>query len=796
MNKTTVKEKTLRTLEYHKVIERLSECAGSACGKERCRETLPLTDPVEIERLQEETQDALSRIYAHGSLSFSGIHDIRASVKRLDMEAGLSAGELLHVGSLLVAVKRIRDWGASDEREDSLSERFRMLEPLVTAANEIERCIISEDEIADDASAGLKNIRRKIRLTNDRIREQLSSIVSSSDNKTYLQDNIITMRDGRYCIPVRTEYKNRFPGMIHDQSAKGSTTFIEPLAVVTLNNELRELAVNEQEEIVKILKALSSMLVPHIPALEYDMETVTAFDVIFARAMLAKNMKATRPVFNTEGITDIRKGRHPLIDPAKVVPIDIRLGGDFTLLVITGPNTGGKTVSLKTVGLFTLMGQSGLHIPAFDGSRLSVFDNVFADIGDEQSIEQSLSTFSSHMTNTVAILKEADEGSLVLFDELGAGTDPTEGAALARAILSDLHERGVHVIATTHYAELKAYALTTPGVCNACCEFDVATLSPTYRLLIGVPGRSNAFAISGKLGLPEYLIDKARGYMTQKEKSLDDVIEGLSASRLEYEQKNEKASEALGEAQRLKERLEQKNEKLDATRERMIENAREEAEKILREAKEYADATIRRINKLAGSGAPMRELEEERSALRDKLSGAGRKKAETGKKPGTPITDPASLKIGDSVHIISMGADGKIASLPDRKGDVSVSMGAMRTTVNIKDLEIAAAAPEPEKREKTGVGAIKIQKAANVGMSVNVIGMRVDEALPVVEKYLDDAYLAGLQNVSVIHGRGTGALKDAVHGLLKRLRYVSSYRFGTFHEGDRGVTIVEFKQGN
>jgi len=791
-----MKEKTLRTLEYHKIIERLCDNAGSACGKERCRETAPLTDLFEIERLQEETQDALSRIYAHGSLSFSGIHDIRASIKRLDMEAGLSAGELLHVGSLLVAVKRIRDYGAGDEREDSLSERFRMLEPLVSAASEIDRCIISEEEIADDASAGLKNVRRSIRITNEKIRDQLASIVSSTDNKSYLQDNIITMRDGRYCIPVKSEYKNRFPGMVHDQSAKGSTTFIEPLAVVTLNNELRELAGKEQEEIKKVLKMLSDMLLPHIPSLEFDMETVTQFDVIFARAMLAKGMSASRPVFNKEGIIDIRKGRHPLIDKSKVVPIDIRLGGEFTMLVITGPNTGGKTVSLKTVGLFTLMGQSGLHIPAFDGSRLTVFDNVFADIGDEQSIEQSLSTFSSHMTNTVSILKEADEDSLVLFDELGAGTDPTEGAALARAILSDLHERGIHVMATTHYAELKAYALTTSGVCNACCEFDVATLSPTYRLLIGVPGRSNAFAISGKLGLPEQLIERARGYMTQKEKSLDDVIEGLSASRLEYEQKNEKASEALGEAEKLRERLEQKNEKLDATREKIIENAREEAEKILREAKEYADATIRKINKLAGSGAPMRELEEERGALRDKLSGAGRKKKDFAKKPGTPITDPSSLKIGDSVHIVSLNVDGKIASLPDRKGDVTVSMGAMRTNVNVSDLEAAAPAPEPEKKEKTGVGAIKIQKAYDVGMSVNVIGMRVDEALPVVEKYLDDAYLAGLQNVSVIHGRGTGALKDAVHGLLKRLKYVASYRFGTFHEGDRGVTIVEFKQSN
>lgn len=789
--------KALKSLEFNKIIEKLCGCAGSALGKERCAALEPISDIDEINRLQEETQAALSRIYAKGSLSFSGIHDIRPSIKRLEIHACLGAGELLHIGSILTAVARIKSYGVGDEegQTDCLSERFSLLEPLRRECDEIVRCIISEEEIADDASAGLKNVRRQIKLTNDKVRDQLGSILNAKDNQTLLQDNIITMRDGRYCIPIKSEYKNKFPGMIHDQSASGSTSFIEPMAVVKLNNELRELAIKEQEEIKKVLETLSAMLYQETESLAYDMETITEFDFIFARASLAKDMKASRPEFNTRGYLNIKKGRHPLIDKSKVVPIDIYLGDSFTMLIITGPNTGGKTVSLKTVGLFTLMGQAGLHIPAFDGSQLAVFNDVYADIGDEQSIEQSLSTFSSHMTNTVSILKAADENSLVLFDELGAGTDPVEGAALAMSILTGLHNRDIRVMATTHYSELKSFALTQPGVCNACCEFSVETLSPTYRLLIGIPGKSNAFAISRKLGLSQEYIDMAESFIGTREKSLEDIITGLDNSRRDLEEKNRKADEALAQAQKLRDRLSEKNDRIDSNRDKIIARANEEAGRILAQAKEFADETIRKINKISDSSS-IRELEAERTAIREKLTDAQQKNS-IAVKPGNNgrIESADSLKVGDSVRVLSLNMLGKVASLPNQKGDLTVLMGALRSTVNIKDLEWAQpAVKEKEKPQKTSISSIKMSKSADIGMECNIIGMRVDEALPVVEKYLDDAYLANLPQVSIIHGRGTGALKDAVHNFLKRQKYVESYRFGTFHEGDRGVTIVVFKQ--
>lgn len=790
--------KALQTLEFNKIIDKLCACAGSSLGRERCAALKPITDIEEINTLQEETQAALSRIYAKGSLSFSGIPDIRASIKRLEIHACLGAGELLHVGSVLTATARIKSYGISDEdrEDDCLSERFRLLEPLTRECNEIVRCIISEEEVADDASAGLKNVRRQIKITNDKVRDQLGSILNNKDNQSLLQDNLITMRDGRYCIPIKSEFKNKFPGMIHDQSASGSTSFIEPMAVVKLNNELRELAIKEQEEIKKVLETLSAMLYQETENLAYDMETITEFDFIFARGSLAKEMQASRPVFNERGYLNIKKGRHPLIEKAKVVPIDIYLGDAFTMLIITGPNTGGKTVSLKTVGLFTLMGQAGLHIPAFDGSQLAVFDDVYADIGDEQSIEQSLSTFSSHMTNTVSILKKADEKSLVLFDELGAGTDPVEGAALAMSILTGLHNRDIRVMATTHYSELKSFALTTPGVCNACCEFSVETLSPTYRLLIGIPGKSNAFAISRKLGLSQEYIDMAESFIGTREKSLEDIITGLDNSRHDLEEKNRRADEALAEAERLRKKLEDKNDRIDTNRDKIIARANEEAGRILAEAKEFADETIRKINKISDSTASLRELEAERTALREKLTDA-EKKNSIAVKPGRngKIESPDSIKVGDSVRVLSLNVVGKVATLPNQKGDLTVIMGALRSTVNVKDLEWAPeVVKEKEKPGKTGIGTIRMSKSADISMECNVIGMRVDEALPVVEKYLDDAYLANLPQVSIIHGRGTGALKDAVHNFLKRQKYVESYRFGTFHEGDRGVTIVVFKQ--
>ena len=791
-------EKVLKTLEFNKIIDRLKELAGSTIGKEKCADLRPISDLEKIQTLQAETAAALNRIYRKGSLSFSGIHDIRASIKRLEIRSTLGMGELMHISSVLTASEHVKQYGeqSEGEAEDALSERFRLIEPLRNINREIMRCILSEDEMADDASAGLKSVRRSIKVANEKIRDQLNSIINSQDNKLILQDNLITMRDGRYCIPVKSEYKNSFSGMIHDQSSSGSTVFIEPMAVVKLNNELKELAIKEQEEIEKVLEALSQMLFNETNELKYNIDTIAEFDFIFARGTLAKSMKASGPKFNNRGYLNVKRARHPLIDAKKVVPIDITLGGDFSMLVITGPNTGGKTVSLKTVGLFTLMGQAGLHIPAFDGSELSVFDEVYADIGDEQSIEQSLSTFSSHMKNTVSILKEANEKSLVLFDELGAGTDPTEGAALAMSILNFLHNRDIRVMATTHYAELKLYALSTPGVSNACCEFDVETLSPTYRLLIGIPGKSNAFAISKKLGISEEIISMAESYIGTRDKSFEDILGGLEKNRLETESALQEAERLKKEAFDLKTKWEEKQRKLDNARDRVMNEANEKAVQILQEAKDYADETIRKLNKMASGGVNMRDMEHERGALRDLLAekSGSIKTAAPGKKRNT-VKNPEELAIGDVVHVISFDVNAKVAGLPNQKGELYVLIGAMRTLVNIKDIEIVEKQPvEEETKVKTGAGSIARDKQMHISPECNIIGMRVDEAMPIVDKYIDDAYLAHLPQCTIIHGRGTGALKSAVHAHLKKLKHVKEFRLGSFGEGDQGVTIVVFKE--
>lgn len=794
-------DKALRVLEFHKIIERLVNYAGSMLGKEKCKSLLPLSNLKEITAMQKETSDALARLYAKGTLSFSGIPDIRASIKRLEIGATLGAGELLKISSVLTATLRAKNYGynqkAGEENEeaanDVLSERFRLLEPLSPINNEILRCIVSEEEIADDASAGLKSVRRAIKTTNDKIHEQLNSIVNAAGAKGQLQDNIITMRNGRYCLPVKQEFKNTFSGMMHDQSSTGSTAFIEPMAVVKLNNELAELAIKEQAEIEKILAELSNLVAAENENLEYNLKTLAELDFIFARAQLSKQMKGTEPRFNENRYINIKKGRHPLIDPHKVVPIDIYLGKDFDLLIITGPNTGGKTVSLKTVGLFTLMGQAGLHIPAFDGSELAVFEEVYADIGDEQSIEQSLSTFSSHMTNTVSILNHANENSLALFDELGAGTDPTEGAALAMSILSYLHQQGIRTMATTHYSELKIFALSTPGVSNACCEFSVETLRPTYRLLIGIPGKSNAFAISQKLGLSEYVIDQARGFIQTKDESFEDVISNLEESRVQMEKDKEEIARYKQEAEDLRKKLAEKNAKIDASRERILREANEEARGILQNAKDYADETIRKFNKWQSQGGMNKDMENERAQLRERL-GDTNEKLVTRKKKNGKQWSASDFKIGDSVHVISLNLKGTVSTLPNAKGDLYVQMGILRSLVNISDLELideeTIVAPT---LSKTQSGKIRMSKSMNISAELNIIGKRVDDALPLVDKYLDDAYLAHLPKVTIIHGRGTGALKDAVHAHLKRTKYVKSFRVGTFGEGDQGVTIVEFK---
>ena len=793
-------QKVLKTLEYHKIIEKLTEYAASEPGKRLCRELEPSSDFEEIVQAQAETADAVARVRQKGSVSFAGISDIGGSLKRLEIGSSLSIHELLAVSSLLTCAARAKNYGRRQESElpdDSLDEMFRSLEPLTNVNNEITRCIISEEEVADDASPGLRHVRRQMKITGDRVHTQLNAILNSS--RTMLQDPVITMRDGRYCLPVKAEYKSSFQGMVHDQSATGSTLFIEPMAIIKLNNELRELEIREQKEIEMVLAALSMELVPYVETILINLKLLTKLDFIFARAALARHYNCSMPKFNKNGYIHIKDGRHPLLDPKKVVPINVYLGKDFDLLIVTGPNTGGKTVSLKTVGLFTLMGQSGLQIPAFDGSELAVFDEVFADIGDEQSIEQSLSTFSAHMTNIVRILEKADSHSLCLFDELGAGTDPTEGAALAIAVLSFLHNMKCRTMATTHYSELKVYALTTPGVENACCEFDVETLRPTYRLLIGIPGKSNAFAISQKLGLPDFIIQDAKSRLEEGDEAFEDLLASLEESRVTIEKEREEIASYKSEISRLKSRLEQKEERFDERKDKLIRNANEEAQRILREAKETADQTIRQINKLAQSSGVGKELEAERTKLREKLDKVDKNLSLKNEKGPKKTISPKKLKIGDGVKVLTMNLNGTVSSLPNSKGDLYVQMGILQSLVNIKDLELlnepAISGPGMDlmKKNNTGSGKIKMTKSFSVSPKVNLIGMTVDEAIPVLDKYLDDAYLAHLPKVRVVHGRGTGALKAGVHKHLKKLKYVKEFRLGDFGEGDTGVTIVTFK---
>ena len=792
-------EKLLHTLEYNKILDQLTEYAFSADAKSRCQKLRPITDRAQIEQLQQQTSDALSRLFKYGSLSFSGVTDIRDSLKRLEIGGALSAIELLRVCSLLESAKRAKAFARSqddnDQPDDSLTSLFAGIEPLTPLYDEIRRCILSEDEIADDASSTLHSIRRSMRGMNDKIRAQMNSMINNTTTRSYLQDTVITMRDGRYCLPVKAEAKSLVPGMIHDQSSTGSTLFIEPMAVVNLNNEYKELQLREQEEIEVILAGLSNLTASYATQLLADYELLTELDFIFARAAFAQTYNGVAPLFNDDGRIHIRKGRHPLLDPKKVVPIDVRLGEDFRLLIVTGPNTGGKTVSLKTVGLLTLMGQSGLHIPASERSELGIFDEVFADIGDEQSIEQSLSTFSSHMVNIIRILEQVNDRSLVLFDELCAGTDPTEGAALAISILSKLHLYGARIMATTHYSELKVYALSTPGVENACCEFDVATLSPTYRLLIGIPGKSNAFAISEKLGLPTDLIADAKGRISKSEGDFEDLIADLEKSRSTIEREQLEINQYKAEIESLKEKLEQKQERLDSSRDKILREANEQAYNILKEAKDVADETIRNFNKYGKAGAPVSEMEKERTKLRGKMDKAAQKMSEQ-KKASVPNHNvPKKLRIGDSVKVISMNLKGTVHSLPNARGDLYVQMGILRSLVNINDLILLEedAAPGTKKFQKTSAGKIKMSKSASVSTEINLIGKTTDEAIPLLDKYLDDAYLAHLPSVRIVHGKGTGALRNAVQAHLKRLKYVKSFHLGEFGEGDAGVTIAEFK---
>lgn len=789
-------QKTLTKLEYHKIIAMLEEQASSFRGRQLCRKLKPMTNLDKINTSQEQTAAAFTRLIKKGRISFSDAAPVEESMKRLEVGAALGSGELLRILKLLQTAGRVKAYGrhdTQDELTDCLDAYFEQLEPLTLLANEIERCIISEDEISDDASSTLKHIRRNINNMNDKVHATLTNLVNGS-LRTYLQDPIITMRGDRYCLPVKAECRGNVQGMIHDQSSTGSTLFIEPMAVVKLNNDLKELYAKEQEEIQVILARLSEDAAEYIEEIRTDYRSLTDLDFIFARGRLALEMNGSRPLFNTEGRIYIREGRHPLLDARKVVPITISLGKDFTLLIVTGPNTGGKTVSLKTVGLLTLMGQAGLHIPAGDHSELAVFHQVYADIGDEQSIEQSLSTFSSHMTNIVSFLQDVDENSLVLFDELGAGTDPTEGAALATAILSYLHKRGIRAMATTHYSELKVYALSTPGVENACCEFDVESLKPTYRLLIGIPGKSNAFAISSKLGISDYIIEDAKKRLTEQDVSFEDMMTDLETSKRTIEKEREEIAAYKREIEALKMQTRQKQDKLDEQRERILREANEKANAILRDAKDVADETIKNFRKFGKENISAADMEKERERLRKKIkdtSAASTIKAQKPKK----AYKPSDFKLGESVKVLSMNLTGTISSKPDSRGNVTVQMGILRSQVNISDLEIIEDVNpySPKAMKRTSKGKIKMSKSLSVSPEINLLGKTVDEAVSELDKYLDDALLSHLNSVRVVHGKGTGALRKGIHEYLRRQKHVKSYRLAEYGEGDAGVTIVELK---
>lgn len=798
-------KKALKTLEYNKIIALLEQCAGSTQGKAYCRELLPVSDLSQIKRMQAETKDALSRIFKRGSVSFSGITDVRPFLKHLEIGSSLTISELLAIASLLEVAKRVKTYGRSENdlsiEGDHLAHFFNNLEPLTPVCQEIRHCILSEDSIADDASPGLKNIRRQKNVIGERIRTQMNTMLNNNTTRSYLQDGVITVRGRRYCLPVKAEYKNYVPGMVHDQSSSGSTLFIEPMSVVNLNNSLRELELQEAEEIEKILADLSNLVAEHTEKISQDFMILAELDFIFAKGELARKMNAVEPEFHTDGIIHLRAARHPLLDPKHVVPIDLTLGKDYNLLIVTGPNTGGKTVSLKTCGLLSLMGQAGLHIPTKDRSQLSIFDDVFADIGDEQSIEQSLSTFSSHMTNIVHILREVERSSghyLCLFDELCAGTDPKEGAALATAILSSLHERGVLTMATTHYSELKMYALSTPGVENACCEFSVETLSPTYHLLIGIPGKSNAFAISKKLGLSDDLIADAKTHVTEDDQNFEDLMVDLEQSRVSMMRDSEEIARQKREMEDLQKKLKEREDRLNASKDKILRQANEDASHILQEAKQIADETIRDFNKYSHSNPDIAKMEAKRAAVGKKLADSRKKASVATKDNDKPKNHkvPKNLRVGDPVKVLSMNINGTVYSLPNARGDLQVQMGIMRSKVNINDLILledndTAAKTTGKKSRYTGNGGFS--KAATISPEINLLGLNGDEAVAKLDKYLDDAYVSHLKSVRVVHGKGTGALRKAVHQYLRKQKIVDEFHLAEFGEGDAGVTIVTFK---
>ena len=790
-------KKGLKVLEYNKIIELLSSQAGSEMAKEKLKALTPSDNAAEIREHLSETTEAVSVIVRKGSLPVGQIYDIENPMHLARKGGSLTMRQLLQVLYNLKVASNVVTFLKSDL--PPLPIINGMAEVIVTfprLAERIDRCILSEDEMADSASPELRNIRRDIVRQNDAIRNRLNNILNSSTSKTYLQDAIVTMRDGRYVVPVKAENRAKIPGIVHDQSGSGATLFIEPQAVVELNNKLRELELAEKAEIERILAELSSNVAEHFHDIMNNQKLLIDMDVIFAKGKLSCMMQAEEPAIDEGGYLDLKEARHPLIDPKKVVPINVSIGKDYNTLVITGPNTGGKTVTLKTIGLLAMMCQSGLHIPAAGTSRMPVYKDIFADIGDEQSIEQSLSTFSSHMRNTVELVEKADTGTLVLLDELGAGTDPTEGAALAIAILERLAAQGAQTVATTHYNELKKYALSTPGVENASMEFNVETLSPTYRLSIGVPGKSNAFEISRKLGLPSEIIDRANNLLEKGDIEFEDVLSAIEADKKRAEDARDEAAALAASMRKQQEELSRREKLLEKREKEALQKAKEEARAIIKEAKDTASEVqreLRELSKVQSLGERNKRLEQGKRRLKETENryqdGIVR---EINENP-VSIDD---VQVGDKVKLLTLDQTGEVLTLPDEKGDLMVKVGIMKINVNLSDLMMINEKKSGGKGSKSAgrYGNLYRAKAMAVSTSVNVVGKNLEDATMEVEKYLDDAYMAGLKEVTVIHGRGQGILKEGLRQLFKRNKLVASFRKGSYNEGGEGVTIVKLKE--
>ncbi len=793
-------EKVLKTLEYDKIISQLERLASSEGGKALCHKLLPMNEAEKIRTAQIQTTDAVARLRRKNGPFMNGLKNILPSLRRLDIGGILACADLLEISGVLDSAASAINFlkPENDEEEpDSLSAFYAALNPCRALNTEIKRCIIGFDEIADDASPTLKDIRRHKMQANLQIQKTLSTLVTSQSMKTYLQDSVVTQRNGRYCIPVKLEHKNHVPGMVHDQSGSGSTVFIEPMSVVKLNNELRELELAEEAEIQVILSKLSFSASLDREGLETDFRILTELDFIVAKARYSEQIKGNAPMFNERGYIKLKRARHPLLDAKTAVPISLELGADFDMLIVTGPNTGGKTVSLKTVGLLTLMGLAGLHIPAFEGSELGIFNEVYADIGDEQSIEQSLSTFSSHMTNLVKILDKADRDSLVLLDELCSGTDPTEGAALAQSILTRLHHFGARTMATTHYSELKVFAISTPGVQNACCEFDVDTLRPTYKLLIGLPGKSNAFAISGKLGLDSRIIEDAKKRIDEGNVAFEDLLADIEINKKTAELERTEADRIRKELESERARFEKERSEFESRKDNILQSARREAYDVLQQAKDYADTTIKDIRKVS-KDTNLSALERTRTEVGKKAKEALEKVGEApAKKTEKKKTKAEEIVEGLPVRIISMNVEGTVTSAPDSRKQVGVQMGSMNMKVNVSDLEILESLKEDTETKKrlkaSDAGHIKYSKALGISSELKLLGMNVEEALLELDKYLDDCTMAHLPSARIVHGKGTGTLRNAVQQMLRKDKRVRKFRQAEYGEGDAGVTVVEFR---